>query len=115
MVIFQAIIVAIVALFAFIKFSYNTNIAFSILIGGGASIVPNAVFASLLFRKMCETAPKQFVRRYLRSEVIKLILMGLLFVAGLQFNFIVGLAMVLGFILGQLGVLVYPLAYYYIK
>lgn len=60
---------------------YNTNAAISAMLGGLVCIIPNAYFASNVFKYQGARAAKQIVNSFFKGEALKLITSMLLFTA----------------------------------
>lgn len=68
-----------VVVISFIVFFFQKQIGYSILLGGVLWFLPELYVANRLFHRI-ETSPKQAVMQFYRAEVIKLFLVGLLFI-----------------------------------
>jgi ATP synthase protein I len=60
---------------------YNINAAISALLGGLVCIIPNACFASKLFKHQGARAAKQIVNSFYKGEALKIFLSIFLFTA----------------------------------
>lgn len=92
-------------------FALNTKAAYSCVLGGLVSVIPNLLFAKKLFQKLYARQAQAFIKTFYRYEIIKLILMGCLFVILLKLKITTELFLVLGFVLAQISSLFLPIIY----
>lgn len=78
---------------------YNINAASSALLGGLVCIIPNAYFASKLFKHQGARAAKQIVSSFYKGEAVKIIMSIFLFTAVFVFFKITPLAFFTSYIL----------------
>ncbi len=107
LILVQVVLVLVAAVIVLLTMNLKT--AYSLLLGGLVSILPNFYFARRLFRPVFVSKARQLLLNFYRNEVIKLILMGVLFVIILKLNIVVDLAFIIGFILAQFSALLWPL------
>lgn len=78
---------------------FNINAGVSALLGGAVCIIPNAYFASKLFKYQGARAAKQIVNSFYKGEALKIILSIFLFTAVFLLYRITPLAFFLSYIL----------------
>jgi ATP synthase protein I len=79
---------------------HGTEAAYSALLGGMISLVPDYYFARRVFRRYTDRTPEEGAALMLRAEIVKLVLTVLMFAA--VFAFIMALnvvALLMGFLL----------------
>lgn len=105
----QFLVITIASLIALVV--SNKGVAVSLFLGGLVSVIPNVYFAKRLFQNTYARSAKKIVATFYTNEVIKLFLIGLLFIAVIKLQFAEEFPLVLGFVLAQLCVLFLPLLY----
>ncbi len=83
-----------------VALGYGVEAAYSALLGGMISLIPDYYFARRVFRRHTDRSPVEAVAMMLRAEVVKITLAVLMFVA--IFAFVVALnvlALILGYVL----------------
>lgn len=103
----QAVVLLIATVVTFILF--NAVAAYSVLLGGLASILPNLLFAWWLFGDTRARAAKQIVFKVFFGEFAKLFLSGLLFVLIIKLMTVSAAMVVAGFITATIAFLLTPL------
>ena len=92
-------ITIVLALAAFCAIVLSIDVALSILLGGLVAIIPNAYFASKLFKYEGARAARQIVSSFYKGEALKITLSALLFTAVFMFCHVVPLAFFASYIL----------------
>ncbi len=90
---------------------FKAEAAASMLVGGLVSVIPTLYFTWRLFRRVGARAAKKIVKTFYISELIKLVLMGILFVLIVKLDIVIIVPFILGFVIAQMGALVAPLLY----
>jgi ATP synthase protein I len=109
LVVLQGIVVVTAAIIAWLII--DKRAAYAILLGGVVSILPNLYFAWRLFHRIYGYSAQRLLMTFYRNEIIKLVLMGLLFIVIIKLKIVANLPFIIGFILAQLGTILLPLLY----
>lgn len=97
--------VQLVVLFAtatFVLLVSGINAATSMILGGLIHILPNEVFARILFNENGAQAAKNIAKNFYRGEAVKLLLTIFLFALVFKYLHVVALIFFAGFILAQM-------------
>lgn len=109
LVVLQGIVIVAAAIIALVII--DKRAAYSILLGGLVSILPNIYFARRIFHRICSYNARRLLIKFYRNELIKLILMGFLFILVIKLKIVANLPFIIGFILAQFGTILLPLLY----
>ena len=107
MLLIQGIFVVFLGLTAAII--YDWIIAFSIFLGGLIGLLPSMFFAYRLFKETGARAAVRIIRNFYIGSLVKLVLVGVLFVLVINYFTVNVLAVVLGFAFSQVILSLSPL------
>ncbi len=89
-----------VAIGSLVALIFSDQLSYSILLGGIIWFLPHGYVAIKLFHHI-ETKPKRFVMMFYKSEVIKLILVALLFILVVKWIPVIVVGLLVGYLCAQ--------------
>lgn len=95
-------LVVLLATATFVLLISGINAATSMILGGLINILPNEVFARILFKENGAQAAKNIARNFYRGEAVKLLLTICLFALVFNYLHVVASIFFAGFILAQM-------------
>jgi F0F1-type ATP synthase assembly protein I len=104
---FQSVVTVTASILWF--FFVNKKEGLSVFLGGCLSFIPMIYVAQRLFSLHGAQKAQKIVSRFYRAEITKLLVMGCLFIAAINYGLVSPLSFVFGFVVTQASVLFAPL------
>ncbi|MEM1243524.1 MAG: ATP synthase subunit I [Pseudomonadota bacterium] len=105
----QALVIVLLGLA--IGFWLGGLLAKSFIIGGAVSMIPSAIFSYCLFKEVQASAAARIIARFYLGELIKFVLIGVLFVLAIKNIELNLLLFIIGFIIAQMGMWLAPVMF----